>query len=1257
MKIVKLFKVLAIALIIFPVLGYGQNNDADPKFSMVEVQINNGLQLQELISNGLDIVHQSTKKNNKVQIIAQTHDMDKIAGLGYDYQVIHEDMSKYLQSRLDNPSSKSLQIGQGSMGGYFTYSETLSYIDSMQLEYSNIMSVPTSIGQTIEGNDIMAYKISDNPGSAESEPQCLITGLHHAREPMSIIAPLYFTQWLLSNYGTNDMATYMVDNREIWIVPVLNVDGYLYNEQIEPNGGGMWRKNKRDNDQDGTFDPNYDGVDLNRNYGYGWGYNNNGSSPDPTSETYRGTEAFSEPETEAIRQFCISNDFKTALNFHTFGDLFIYPGEPDGTTFPDQFLFREYSHDATKGNGYVFGNGPETVQYATNGDSDAWMYGEQTEKDKIMAFTPEIGNQFDYFWAPTGRIIELAEENLYPQQYMVMAAGVYLKLEDYRYDDSTGGDGDLAAEANETVDLIFTVKNKGWEMDAQNVTATLSSDDANVTINNATATGSFDSLATQELVFNITLSGQITPGYTTTVDVHFIDANGYDITETHELIFGKPFIKFFDNAENGTDEWIAEGTWNTTDEKSFDGMYSFTDSPNDTYQSNSETSLILSNPVDLTGLNNAMLTFKTRYNMERDWDMAQLQISTDNGNTWEPIGGEYSTNGAGNDGVQTLNTPVYNGFRDLAWVEETVSLIPYIGEQVQTRFLIATDVAIETDGWYIDDIKLIGYTDQPVMPGILSVTKYNNTDSLGPYPVHATVSDEQGNLDVDLLYSVNNGDFTSIDMQAEDFFTFSSEIPQMTLGTTVSYYVRVTDTDNNMDSTDVVEFLVTDGPPEISVNIDEINSELPIGQNEEHVLTIANNGLLPLHWNISSVSVGQKDPVQIITDPEGDQTADSPDILGMNAEQLNDSEVFMELEFADNINPNTMLAIVLADTDQDNETGATGEELFGYPGWDIGGEYMVIYDPGNQYGNGSLAFVTDETGNNLLGTMDITINNNKMSVIVPLEYMDNDDGNMDVTSICGSPQGFDAAPNEGHGTIGNPGVAAWLDINIEEGTTYASNTADVIITLGGTSIQPGIYYAEILVESNDPSNPTISIPVSLTILSNENDILTFNIEPQASSTNIDETSHEVFVQVLDDPSNLVAEFTLSDGAVATIDGVVQVSGTTPNDFTDPVIYTITADDGISVQDWTVIVENVEGIKNENENKFMVYPNPASNKLYVKGAKNSRIVIYNLLGEPLLYLYDYEMNTPIDISMLQNGIYLMNIHENNKVMSKKFHVVR
>jgi carboxypeptidase T len=210
-------------------------------------------------------------------------------------------------------------FGYGSMGGFFTMTEVYARLDSMFALYPNIITQKFSIGTTVQGRPIYVAKISDNPNVNESEPQVFYNSLIHAREPQAMMTVMYYMYYLLENYGTDPEVTYLVNNREIYFQPIVNPDGYEYNRTTDPNGGGMFRKNRKLN-SDGSY-----GIDLNRNFGYMWGYNNSGSSNIPSDETYRGTSAFSEPETQAYRDFVNSKNFKTTLNYHTYSNLLLYP--------------------------------------------------------------------------------------------------------------------------------------------------------------------------------------------------------------------------------------------------------------------------------------------------------------------------------------------------------------------------------------------------------------------------------------------------------------------------------------------------------------------------------------------------------------------------------------------------------------------------------------------------------------------------------------------------------------------------------------------------------------------------------------------------------------------------------------------------------------------------------------------------------------------------------------------------------------------
>jgi len=920
----------------------------------------------------------------------------------------------------------------------------------------------------------------------------------------------------------------IVDNTELYFVPVINVDGYEYNNQTNPNGGGMWRKNKRDNNNNGTFNPNTDGVDLNRNYGFDWGYDDTGSSPDPTTDTYRGPSAFSEPETTAIRGFCNSHNFKTALSFHTFGDLLVYAERADGTPAPDLALQQEYGADMTLFNGYTYGNGSETVNYSTNGDSDCWMYFEQTEKPKIISYTPEIGDENDYFWAPTSRILTLAEENLYMQQYIALAAGNFLKLQRHFVFDHIDGDGDNFPEAGETFDVYFSVKNMGWDSSYSAVTATLSCDDQLITINNAIC--QIDNIPAQQeafLQFNITVSEGMISGQQIDFQINLTDNSGYNLTENYEIIFGSPVVVFLDNAEYGTDNWDTGTNWGITDERAKSGINSFADSPYSNYANDFEDTMTLLEPIDLSFANNAFLKYSLRWRLERHFDKIQVEVRDFN-NEWTPVDGIHTTYGTG-IGVQQAGEPVYNGFRDLKWFDESIRLTGLIGNDLSFRYLIASDIAVNDAGAYIDDICVVAYTDQ-LMPPVLSYIsdRFENTVFTGPFEVVVVASDAQGLTSIQLHYSSNGANYTSVEMNQDlttTGFYYSGQIPQMEMGTTVSYYATIEDEEGNLVTSDTYTFMITNDPPVVAVDTEDIELEIDGIGTVSSSFEINNNGLLPLYYNIEEIAVvdtrttnselkqtsrpevifsnlakvlgrntvtvsetreaikNSREPELIIEDTTGENGINFPDIQSVYAE-IADDVFTIEVNMVSSDWNNT-LVLISCDVDQNIDTGLYPPALgSGIPTMDIGSERELVLDCSDFFGAGVVALLADALGNEVYVIVPLQFEGNTVSVTIPYEFWDDNDENLDITLISTpSPESTNAdfAPNIGHGTIGLPGSLSWLSVDPSFGQVSYNIPQLITVSCRSDFLTDGYYEAELHINTNDPVNPLVAVPVSFSV--------------------------------------------------------------------------------------------------------------------------------------------------------------------------------
>lgn len=412
----------AFLLIIFPVnTTIGQINTATKqpyyKVSEVRIFINNKSDIYDLQRDRV-IVDNVRLYSNYLDVMLDSAQINILKKSGYLYKIKIDDVKKDYLERLKNSKwkiklkkpLKNSGFEYGSVGGFLTFNEVAAQLDKMRSLYPNLITKKDSVGRSIEGRPIWSVKISNNADMNENKPQVFYNSLIHAREPEGMMVLIYYIYYLLENYGNDPEVTYLLNNRELYFIPVINPDGYIYNEQISPEGGGMWRKNRRNNGN-GVF-----GVDLNRNFGYLWGYDDFGSSPGSTSLIYRGKEPFSEPEAQAVRDFCINHNFKIGCNYHTYGDLIIPPWGYDLQATSDSIIFNNIASLAGSLNDYV-----EGIYYTQNGCVRDWMYGERSLKNKIYGISVEACTSF---WPMPDEILPFAEENLYSNLVYAWGPGI-----------------------------------------------------------------------------------------------------------------------------------------------------------------------------------------------------------------------------------------------------------------------------------------------------------------------------------------------------------------------------------------------------------------------------------------------------------------------------------------------------------------------------------------------------------------------------------------------------------------------------------------------------------------------------------------------------------------------------------------------------------------------------------------------------------------------------------------------------------------
>lgn len=217
------------------------------------------------------------------------------------------------QSYVSRPRERNetLRGSLGLFGDWFDDVEDLDHINSYLDELaqaSNGRAQVIVIGQSIEGRDIKAMRISTRP-SAGDRASILVTGTHHAREWITPMVTMGFIDALVRQYDKDPQVKRVEDNVDIYVIPVLNVDGYVATFK----GQRLQRKNMH---------PNCN-VDLNRNYDKGFGM---GVSRSCSGEDYPGSSPFSEPETQAVKKLIASlSQLRLYMDFHSNAQQIMIP--------------------------------------------------------------------------------------------------------------------------------------------------------------------------------------------------------------------------------------------------------------------------------------------------------------------------------------------------------------------------------------------------------------------------------------------------------------------------------------------------------------------------------------------------------------------------------------------------------------------------------------------------------------------------------------------------------------------------------------------------------------------------------------------------------------------------------------------------------------------------------------------------------------------------------------------------------------------
>jgi carboxypeptidase T len=728
-----------------------QAAEAQQKFSKIKIRLPESAAERRAVIAMMDADHFNTVDDGIIAEISE-YAQKQLRAAGYPFDVLIDDVTKHfveeskkffrqgasgnraafetsgqsIRNFIATPSFFSTNgLPPGGMGGFYTFSEMNTEINALVTAFPALVQ-KTSIGLSIEGRDIWCLKISDNVSSDENnEPEVLYLGLQHAREAITGTSLIFFAQYLAQNYGTSEAVTNLVNNREIFIVPCVNPDGYVYNEINDPSGGGMQRKNRRNVGVDDMSTNRQKGVDLNRNYGVDWsdcaGASSSCGSSNTSDQTYWGTSAFSEPETQAIRDLCYTRNFVAAFDQHCSGPYYSLPfGRRAYHTMsaPDVDFYKFIPALMGKYNGHRAGDSYATVQYeVAGGVKDWWLLGdiesfagEPNKKGKMYGMTGEAGG--GGFWAPSSQIIELCKNLCFQNMQLAHAAGSYADVQD----------ADDIAVTSLNPNLSFKIQRVG--LGDEPVTVSI------IPLLNIESVGSpvtVNSLPAYYDTYTGSIPITIPSSLGNEQRIRFVwkvETGGTSVYDTVTKMYN-PFTIFSDNMDAGsvTTNWDVSGGWNYTSAFANGGTRSLTESPGGNYTESDTRIAAMRNAFNLSDASVAYISFWTRHRAENFRDILRLQIST---NSTDGFNGTW-INLPGRNTVQETNTtnqgrlgglPALTGIRE-NWTRELIQIPAgfYTSNNARFRFEFSSDATSGNDfendlddGFYIDDFKIVKST-------------------------------------------------------------------------------------------------------------------------------------------------------------------------------------------------------------------------------------------------------------------------------------------------------------------------------------------------------------------------------------------------------------------------------------------------------------------------------------------------------------------------------------------------------------------
>lgn len=378
---------------------------AKPRVSVLKVALTNpAVEVPALQRLGLDVTENVRPEFAEV-ITYNAAERKLLRANGFSWSVEHADFAKTLRAdrRADQRYAARVAASALPSGNdqYRVYGDYLNAMDKLAAENPSLVRRITLPKNTVMGRDITGVEISNQVNRTDDgKPVYVVMGVHHAREWPSAEVNLEFALDLVKNYGTDPRITRLLDNERVFVIPIINVDGFiisrgnliagdpLYDEVYPTNNGSNKRKNCAVNTplEAGKPCEQRSGVDLNRNYSAYWG--GNGASSYYAADDYRGPGPFSEPEAQAVHEFSQRLQITNFQTIHNIAALVLRPpGFRAQGLAPDEERLKALGDAMEAATGYSSEYGFQL--YEVTGATEDWNYDAQG----AFGYTIELGGR------------------------------------------------------------------------------------------------------------------------------------------------------------------------------------------------------------------------------------------------------------------------------------------------------------------------------------------------------------------------------------------------------------------------------------------------------------------------------------------------------------------------------------------------------------------------------------------------------------------------------------------------------------------------------------------------------------------------------------------------------------------------------------------------------------------------------------------------------------------------------------------------